>query len=251
MRSLLLSSLPLLGAAALLGAPACGGGGPGVPLRPLPELVIPPAPAAPLTPSTLLLAPQEKLLWDVHWKGLTIGRIELAVDGDVVNSRFQTGSVVSTVARVRHELSTALDRAGARPASQLETLSVNGEERTVAAIFDGAGYRIEGRPHQIIKRGRAHTLHSALGALRSWAQPGARPGFLILLLAGEALRLEVAEPIAEDLQDRPALRVDARVVGGATPATATLWFRATEDRAPLRIEIATDEARVTAELLEE
>jgi hypothetical protein len=234
----------------LLGLAACGTG-PSIPIRPLPELVMPQSPAAPIAVRDLLLVPQERMIWDVHWKGLTIGRVELAVDGDEVHSRFRTGAIVSTVTSIQHELATVLDRAGARAASQHEALTLDGNARMIDAVFDGAGYRIDGQPPHAVKRGSVHTLHSALGALRAWARPGARPGFLTVLFAGEPIRLEVAEPVPEQLQDRATLRIDARAIGGASPATLTIWLRAGEDRTPQRIEIASDDARVTAELLEE
>jgi Protein of unknown function (DUF3108) len=242
---------PLLLSLSLLGITlsACGHG-PGVPIQPLPELVMPQAPAAPITVRELLLVPQEQMLWDVHWKGLTIGRIELTVEAESVHSRFRTGAVVGTVTSIQHELDTVLDRAGAGAASQHELLTVDGDARTIDAAFDDAGFRIEGRPPPPAQAGRVHTLHSALGALRAWARPGARPGFLIVLLAGEPLRLEVGEPVPEQLQDRAALRIDGRIAGGASPAAVTLWLRAGEDRTPLRIELASDDTRVSAELLE-
>jgi hypothetical protein len=234
----------------LLGLAACGRG-PSVPIRPLPELVMTQSPVAPIAVRELLLVPQEKMIWDVHWKGLTIGRIELAVDGDEVHSRFRTSSIVSTVTSIDHELATVLDRAGARAASQREALKVDGNARAIDAAFDGTGYRLEGQPSHDLKGGRVHTLHSALGALRAWARPGAKPGFLTVLLAGEPIRIEVAEPVPELLQDRATFRIDARVHGGASPATVKLWLRAGEDRTPQRIEIASEESRVTAELLDE
>jgi hypothetical protein len=230
---------------------ACGRG-PGVPIRPLPELVMPQPPATAIAVPELLLVPGEQMLWDVHWKGLTIGRIELTVDAGSVHSRFRTGAIVGTVTSIQHELDTVLDRAGARAASQHEQLTVDGDARTTDAVFDGAGYRIEGRPPDADKLGRVHTLHSALGALRAWARPGAKPGFLIVLLAGEPLRLEVGEPVPEQLGDRAALRIDGRVISSAHPAAVTIWLRAGEDRTPLRIELASDDdARVAAELLDE
>lgn len=234
----------------LLGVAACGRG-PGVPLRPLPELVMPTPPAAPIAARELLLVPGERMIWDVHWKGLTVGRIELAVEADAVHSRFRTGAIVGTVTAIEHELATQLDRVGARPASQRELLAIDGASRTIDAVFDGAGYRIEGQAPQTVKRGQVHTLHSALGALRAWARPGARPGFLTVLLAGQPVRLEVGEPVAEQLADREALRIDGRATGGELAAGVTLWLRAGDDRTPLRIELASEDARVTAELLEE
>jgi hypothetical protein len=234
----------------LLGLAACGRG-PGVPIRPLPELVMPTPPAAPITVRELLLVPNEKMLWDVHWKGLTVGQIELAVEADAVHSRFRTGAIVGTVTSVEHELATVLDRTGARAASQREVMTLDGAARTIEAVFDGAGYRIDGQAPQTIKRGQVHTLHSALGALRAWARPGARPGFLTVLHAGQPIRLEVGEPVAEKLQDREALRIDGRATGGDAPATVTIWLRAGEDRTPLRIELASEDERVTAELIED
>jgi hypothetical protein len=244
MRTLLLLSL--------LGLAACGRGPSVSPrlIRPLPELVMARPPAAPIDVRELLLVPEEKMIWDIHWKGLTIGRVELAVEADLVHSRFHTGAVVSTLTSIQHELATVLDRAGARAASQHEALTIDGTARTIDAVFDGTGYQIEGQSPQAVKPGRVHTLHSALGALRAWARPGAPPGFLIVLFAGEPLRLEVGEPVPEQLQDRAALRIDGRTVGGTSPATVTIWLRAGEDRTPLRIELASDEARVTAELIE-
>lgn len=244
-----------LGLTGLPGLVACGRG-PGALFGPLPELVTPGAPAAPIAVRELLLVPGERMIWDVHWKGLTVGKIELDVDGDAVHSRFRTGAVVSTVASIDHELATDLDRPGARAASQHEVLAVDGETRTIDAVFDGAGYRIAGQPQQAVRRGGAHTLHSALGALRAWARPGAAPGFLTVLIAGEPVRLEVAEPVPEALGERAALRIDGRAIGGralggAAAITVKLWLRASEDRTPLRIEIAADETRVSAELLEE
>jgi hypothetical protein len=252
------SSLPRTLRPLLLLLAACSHG-PGTPTAlfgPLPELVMAAPADAPLAVRELLLVPQEKLIWDVHWKGLTVGRAELTVDGDEVHSRFRTGAVVSTVTSIDHELATVLDRPGARAASQRESLTVDGDARAFDAVFDGAGYRITGQPAQAVRRGSVHTLHSALGALRAWARPGAPPGFLTLLIAGEPVRLEVAEPVAEQLQDRATLRVDARAsggnaLGGTGPIIVKLWLRAGEDRTPLRIELATDEARVSAELLEE
>jgi len=233
----------------LSGLAACGHDT-GFPIRPLPELVVAQPPTAPIAVRELVLIPQEKMIWDVQWKGLTIGRVELAVGDDDVHSRFQTGAIVSTMTSVHHELATALDRAGARPASQHETLVVDGDTRTIDAAFDDAGYRIDDGAPRATPGVRVHTLHTALGALRAWARPGAQPGFLTVLVAGEPLRLELAEPVAEALQDRPALRIDGRVRGGQQPASITIWLRAGEDRTPLRIELASETARVTAELVE-
>jgi hypothetical protein len=235
----------------LLGLAACGHDH-GFPIKPLPELVVARSPVAPIIVRELLLVPQEKMIWDVHWKGLTVGRLELTVGADDVNSRFKTGAIVSTMTAVNHELATLVDRLGARPDSQHESLTVDGEAKTIDATFDPTGYRINAGDLKTVQKGiQMHTLHTALGALRAWARPGAKPGFLLMLVAGRELRLELAEPIAEQLQDRPTLRVDGRVRGGEQPASVTIWLHAGEDRTPLRIEIASDDARITAEIVDQ
>jgi hypothetical protein len=235
----------------LFGLAACGRDH-GFPIKPLPELVVARSPVAPIIVRELLLVPQEKMIWDVHWKGLTVGRIELTVGAADVHSRFKTGAIVSTMTSVNHELATLLDRLGARPDSQHESLTVDGEARTINATFDAAGYRLNAGNLKPVQKGvHMHTLHTALGALRAWARPGAKPGFLLMLVAGQELRLELAEPVAEQLADRATLRVDGRVRGGEQPAQVTIWLHAGEDRTPLRIEIASDDARITAELIDQ
>lgn len=253
----LLASAGLAGLAAFAGLAACAGAGGSLPVQPLPELVAPQPAAEPIAVSELLLVPEERMMWDVHWKGLTIGRIELTVGANEVHSRFQTGKLISSVTSIQHELATVLDRTAARAHSQHETLAVDGEARTIDATFDDTGYSIDGRPAaqaapaSAAAGSRVHTLHSALGALRAWARPGAVPGFLVVLVGGEQLRLELGEPVEEALRDRPALRIAARAQGGDAPAAITIWLDAAEDRTPLRIEIANESGRMTAELIDE
>lgn len=222
----------------------------GVPIRPLPPLVAQQPQTAPLAAAALLLDPGEQLIWEVHWKGVTIGRIELAVTGDEVHSRFATGALASSVTAIRHELATTLDRAHALPRSQHETLTVDGAARTIDAAFSSAGAAItEGAARHSLAGARMHTLHSALGALRAWARLGAAPGVLTALFAGEPLRLDVEAPVAESLLDRDTLRITARAKTGADAAVITVWLADDAARAPLRIEISNGDTRATAELI--
>src|SRR5262245_44588625 len=128
--------------------------------QPLPELAAARAPT-PLIVRELRLPPGESLIWSVSLHGLTIGRVELVVGPDEVHSRFRTGGLASSVASVRHDLVTGLDRTAARASTEHETLVVDGETTEVSAAFDATGYSVAGRAHAV--PGGVHTLHSALG----------------------------------------------------------------------------------------
>jgi hypothetical protein len=225
------------------------------PAKPLPELVAASAPTTALAVPELLLAPGEKMIWDVYLQGLTIGRAELVVGTTDVNSRFRTNSLASSFASARHELATTLDRRGARPRSGSETLELDGETRQISAAFDGASYTLDGKsgPHVVPGGSAPHTMHSALGVLRAWARPKASPGFLYILQLGHLYQLDVARPVTEDLRDTKTFRIDGEVRRIDSPSDSialTLWLAANRDRTPLRIVITTPNAKITAELIE-
>jgi len=223
------------------------------PRKPLPELVSAVQPTMPLAITTLQLVPGESLIWSVHWKGLTIGRAELAVTERDVRSRFTTDALVSTVVSIQYELETVLDRPAARAASATEKLVIDGETKEVAAAFDGASYAIDGRSFAVPGGNPGQTLHSALGALRTWAMPDARPGFLFIVHAGQLYRADVARPVAEELGGTKALRVECRVHpenDRLEPFAVTTWLTADPQRTPIRIEITNAEAKITAELID-
>ncbi len=159
---------------------AGGCGEPRIVMKPLPELVVQ-APRSAITVPELLLIPGESLIWDVHWHGLTIGRAELVVTETEARSKFKTGRLVSSVANVEHELTTILDRNAALPQAMTERI-VEGETQRFEAQFAGAHIGLttesKGEPTAqvtplIVPGGNhAHTLHSAIGVLRAWAEPG-------------------------------------------------------------------------------
>src|SRR5262245_33729750 len=103
--------------------------------QPLPELVVAREPGAILV-RELRLLPGESMIWDVSLHGLTIGRAELVAGADEVRSRFKTGGLAASVASVRHDLVTGLDRAAARAAAEHETLVFDGETKHFEATFD-------------------------------------------------------------------------------------------------------------------
>lgn len=231
---------------------ACGHPAP-FPRKPLPELVSVAPPTLPLAATSLQLVPGESLIWNVHWKGLTVGRAELAVTEQAVRSRFKTDALASTVVSIQYELDTVLDRTAARAASAVEKLVIDGETTEVAETFDGAGYAVDGRSVPLPGGSPGQTLHSALGVLRAWAQPDAQPGFLVVVHAGQPYRLEVSRPVAEELQGTETLRVACRVHPQdkqLTPFAVTLWLTADPQRTPRRIEITSAEAKITAELID-
>lgn len=222
-------------AASILAALALAGCEPPLARQTLPELAVARAPAA-ITVHELRMPAGETLIWEVSVHGLTIGRAELVSGADEIRSRFKTGGLASSVSSVRHDLVTGIDRGAARATTERETLVVDGETTEVAAAVP------EG----------VHTLHSALGVVRAWAAPGAAPGFLAIVHAGKAFRLELAEPSPGELQGSRALRVDARIapVGHAAESLAiALWLSADPAHRPLRIEIRSEAGQVTAELV--
>ncbi len=225
----------------------------GFPQKPLPELVSAVMPSTPIAVAALALPPGESLIWEVHWKGLTIGRAELAVSEREARSRFKTDALASAIVSIDYELETVLDRATARANSAAERLAIRGETTQVAETFDGASYAIDDRSFELPGGNPGQTLHSALGAVRAWAQPDARPGFLFIVHAGQLVRLDVARPVAEELQGGRTLRVEGRVQpqdGKHDPFTVTVWLTDDQKRTPIRIEITRAGERITAELID-
>ena len=257
----LLAWRPAMRLVAVLFVAACGPP-PQVPHKPLPELVSSAQPATPLPVTALALPPGESLIWSVHWKGITIGRAELAVSDREVRSRFKTDALVNTMVSIEYDLATVFDRATARVTSATENLTINGETKQVAETFDGASYAINGINSDTAGDGRSfslpdgnpgHTVHSALGAIRAWAAPEARPGFLFIVHAGQLVRLDVMRPITEELQGTKTLRVECRVrptTDKMEPFAVTVWFTDDQKRTPIRIEITNAGEHVTAELID-
>lgn len=223
---------------------ACEPGG--VHRQTLPELVR----VSPLTSIRVpmaMMVPGEAMTWNVSAKGFSIGRAELMVDEHEVRSRFETGKLVSAFARVRHELSTVIDRGSARSAT--EVIELDGETSRNSVQFLGSRYSTEAKVGTVPDGNVGHTLHSALGVIRAWAHPDARAGFLYIIHDGDVYRIDIAQPFVEDLHGIKTLRIDCRL-RGEIDASVSIWLRASDDRTPLRLEIGAEGAQVTAELLE-
>ena len=227
-----------------------GCAGPHLRSQTLPELVTA-TKAAPAAVLPLLLAPGERMIWDVSAHGMTIGRAELLVGARDVRSTFATTGLASTFASAQHELATELDRDAARPTAMTEVLVFDGETRRTEARLGPDAYEIAGVTHALPDHQRAHTMHSALGWLRGWAKPGAAIAYLFVLHLDKLYRLDVAPPVAEDLQGTQTLRVDCevRAPDRSDPVPFSVWLTADAARIPLKIVFDTKAGHITADLI--
>jgi hypothetical protein len=212
----------------LLLAAACGE--PKLVMKPLPPLMEPQArtPLREIVVHDIGLAPGEHWIWDVQVKGFSIGRLELTVAGEEIQSRFRTSGLASAVANVEHDLQTVVDRESARPYVSSERLELGGKLRQFNTQYAGT---------------TAHSFHTALGAIRAWAHPDAAPGFLLVVHADQVFRLELERPIAQ--QD--ALEIHGHVIGPDVDLALTIWLDAA--RGPSRFEVRDGDDRVTGELI--
>ncbi len=228
--------------------------GPGFEPKPLPELVATGSPLGPLDTKNYVLDGGESFAWNVQFQGLSIGRAEIAVGDQEVRSRFETNALASSFARVKYELVSVIDRDAHRPIGANEISELDGEATTTNATFDGKSYAIGEPPiSHSVPDGNVHTLQSALGVIRGWAQPQARGGVLHVLVAGRIYKLVLSRPIPEDLYSSPAIKVSGRVapLEGSGPAISfAMWVTNTAARTPLRFEVNGDGKTITAELID-
>ncbi|HLL23288.1 MAG TPA: DUF3108 domain-containing protein [Kofleriaceae bacterium] len=216
--------------------------------KPLPDLVVNPR-RMPIRVNALVMRDGERLRWEVHHQGFTIGRAELVVSGARVTSKFKTSQLASMFARAEHELSTTLSAAGAFPEGASERAVIDGAHEVYELVFAPRVYVV----NQTLRRldGAAHTMHSALGVLRAWGAPTAGPGFLDVVHAGELYRLEIDTPTREDWRGTRTLKLDGRITGMEHPVLVTMWITEDDRRLPVRIELAFDGKQIDAELIED
>lgn len=216
--------------------------------RPLPELLANPKRTAIYVPH-IVMPDGERLRWEVHHKGFTIGRAELLVGGARIVSRFRTSSLASMFARAQHELTTTLAHAGTFPDYASEAAEVDGTRESYEVSFDGSVFVIAGKGRRI--DGVAHTLHSALGTIRAWASPTAKPGFLNVVHAGELFRIDLDTPSREDWRGTKTLKVEGQIEGADKPIILTIWLTDDERRTPIRIAISADGKQLDAEKIDD
>ena len=238
---------------ALAAVMACGGATSTFMPLPLGDIVVT-APAAKRTTAvqSLLLPPNESLIWDVRAGGMTIGRAELDIGETDIHSKFSTSSLASMFATIHHELVTTVDRAEARPRAASETVVESGETTHSDVVFDGNSYAIDHDDRLPVPDGNAaHTIHSALGWLRAWADPNAKPSALYVLEARHLFRFDLDRPVVEELREIETLRIDGQIHADETsaPIAITVWLTADADRRPLRIAITAGKLHIVAELV--
>jgi hypothetical protein len=223
--------------------------------RPLPDLIATGSPLAALEVKELVLTPGESFAWSVQYQGIAIGRAELAVGEQEVRTKFETNALASAFASAKYELVTVIDRTAKRPLGASERIEADGQTTVVDASFDGKNYTLGDPPEtRSIPDGNLHTLHSALGVIRGWADARARGGVLTVLVGGRPYRLVVSRPIEEDLHGSPTLKVAAKAApldGNGATISIAIWLTVTEAKAPVRIEVAIGDKQVTAEMIDE
>lgn len=207
-----------------------GCGEPRLVMKPLPPLAAPQArmQAQEIAVADLGLDAGERWIWDVQVRGFSIGKVELRVGVEEVESHFHTGALASAVRRVAHDLVTFIDRASSRPSTSTERVDAEGKVRQFTTRFAGT---------------TAHSFHTALGAIRAWARPGAAAAFVNVVHADQLFRLELEQPRVQ----QELLRIDGHVVGPEIDLALTIWLDGA--RTPTRMEIRDGDDRVTAELL--
>lgn len=230
--------------------------------QPLPPIVEGTGAPGALPARELMLSPGEHMSWDVRVRGISVGTAELAVSADevsapselAVTSRFRTNHLASSMFSVEHRLITVVR--GSAPTSSIDDLVLGRAHRRIDVAFDAGVYRVDAAVHRPpVGTSTVHTLHSALGWLRSWAAPDAEPGRIEILHRGELYRLELGAPTRETAPGSAAaaLRVDCHAlpVGGRGDGILlTVWLSDDERRLPLRIDAVADGMRVLADLIQ-
>ncbi len=209
-------------------------------------------PPMPLPSAALTLPAGEEVAWDIYWQGLLVGRADLAISAREAQSRFSTTALAKAFARVRYHGVTTLDR-GVATASR-ENLEFGGEDSSVQAMIDGARYTLDEGPAQTVPGGTMlHTLHTALGSLRTWSRGEPAPAYLWFVLRHSLYRLDVERPGKDEAQGHHALRIHGTVRASdhsIDPVDVTIWLSTTQDRTPLRIVVVAGGERISAELTE-
>ena len=220
--------------------------------RPISTTPLVDPPPTPLPAAGIQLPVGEQMEWDVYWQGIQIGDADLSVLAGEAHTRFSTTMLAKAFAKVRYHLITTLDRGA--PSAAREALTMDGESSTVSSQLEGPRYRIEdGRQLTVPGGSSLHTLHTALGSLRTWSRGDAPPAYLWLVVRRTLYRLDVERPTKDEAVGHRALKIHGIVRAidrSVDPIDLTVWLSTTPDRAPLRIVVVADGERISAELTE-
>jgi hypothetical protein len=197
--------------------------------RPLPPLVVPARPAElqPISVAASGFAVGERFVYAVRVRGFSIGTAEVTAGTTEIHSTFATSMLAGAFSSVHDDLVTTLD--GARPATSVEHIELDGKKRTVNTTYTGTD---------------SHSLHTAFGLVRAWAAIGAAPGYIHVTVPDHVLRVELGEPSG----GKDWLRVDGKIVGLDDPARFTVWLD--RRRTITRVEVRSAGDTVTADLVQ-
>lgn len=241
---------------------ASGCAEPQLPPQTLPELTTASTAPTALETRDLLFTPGEHMAWDVRVRGVSVGTAELAVGGTgvsapselVITSRFRTNELASSWLSVQHRLITVVR--GAEAASSVDDLMFGRSHRRIETTFSAGIYRVDSVAHRAPPGAvQLHTIHSALGWMRSWAGPDAEPGHIHILHRSNLYRLEIGSPLPEPSPGgtTPSLRVDCQALPADSRGDGillTVWLSDDERRMPLRVDAVVDGTRVLADLID-
>jgi hypothetical protein len=179
----------------------------------LPPTLVKPAIASSMARAPVQWQAGESLAWTVRWRGLLVGTATLGVLGEPgalrIESDFQTVGMAHELHPMRHRLVTRLARAS----------------------------------------GKIDDLHSALGRLRSWADPAAAPATLRLWHEGRKYDLELAQPTVDRSLPSPRLRVEGRARSGDLLIELTIFLSSDPSHRPLLVTLVHEGQQVSATLL--
>ncbi len=194
----------------------------------------------------------EQISWSVFYQSVPIGRAELITDDRAARTTFRTSRAARILASARFELATAIERGRVRGVRESLTLGRT-TERAEASV-DGSSYTPEGgEPRRVPGGTRLHTLHSALGVVRTWSADRApTPGYLWVWSGGELYRVDLSRPVRDDVLGLRALRVDGTIRAPHLGDTMSisLWLAANKDRTPIRLLLRSGPHLVAAEVHE-
>jgi hypothetical protein len=220
--------------------------------RPISTTPLVDPPPTPLPAAPLHLPPGEQMEWDVYWEGIQIGDADLTISAGEAHTKFSTTMLAKAFAKVRYQLITTLDRG--TPTASREALTMDGESSTLNAALDGPRYAIGDGPRLTVPGGTPlHTLHTALGSLRTWSRGDAPPAYLWFVVRHTLFRLDVERPTKDEALGHRALKIRGTVRAidrSVQPIDVTVWLSTTEDRVPLRFVVIADGERISAELTE-
>jgi hypothetical protein len=197
-----------------------------------------------LVAKTLFAVPGEAMEYQVALRGITIGRVQVAVgqpgwiDGTraiIVKSRGTSAGFLSLIGDLRWELTTTLDMTTGLPMRELEETWVDIEGKAKHRRRDRAG-------------SGGYNMHAAAGALRGWRSQQGQRAELDVTIEQWQIGVEVWDAAREVLPGpRPAVRYEGNA---HQKYDFAVWISDDEARVPLRLRTETRWGAVTVELVD-